>query len=76
MMNQLVVDLGIVVQLLWVVLVIVLDDELKKNNSDDDEAFKVLKKDSDFIKLNIRWDGEFQFIKTRNGMIGFLINDP
>ena len=62
--------------LIIVVLVIVLVVELKKSDSDDDEAFEVLKKDSDFIKPNIRLDAEFQLIKTKNGMIGMLINDP
>ena len=64
--------------LILVVLVIVLIVELKKSDSDEDkdEAFTILKKDSDFIKPNIRLDAEFQLIKTKNGMIGLLINDP
>lgn len=58
-----------------VALIIILVIVLKKNDNNNDK-FEILKKDSDFIKPNIRLNAEFQLVKTKNGMIGLLINDP
>ena len=60
--------------LILIVVTIILVVVLTKKSSD--ESFEILKKDSDFIKPNIRLNAEFKLIKTKNGMIGILINDP
>ena len=51
----------------------------KDDDDDDDEVkkhFTVLKTDKDIKKPNIKLNAEFQLVKSNNGMIGLLVNDP
>ena len=61
-----------------VVLVVVLIVVLRKDDSEETSSnspYKVLLKDSDFIKPKIKFDAEFQLVKTKTDMLGLLIDD-
>ena len=63
-----------------IVLVFTLTKE-KKNEENEEEKknilpFEIIKNDSDFIKPPIKLNAEFKLVRTQNGMIGLLINDP
>ncbi len=61
-----------------VVLVVVLIVVLRKDDSEEassNSPYKVLLKDSDFIKPKIKFDAEFQLVKTKTDMLGLLIDD-
>ena len=50
----------------------------KKDDEDQhpSEPLKILLKDEDFIKPNIKMNSKFELVKMENGMTGLLISDP
>ena len=51
-------------------------NETKENKEPVVLPFQILKNDSDLIKPNIKFNCEFQLVKTKNGMVGLLLNYP
>ena len=61
-----------------IVLVVVLTKEEKKEEEEKKNSLpvEIIKNDSDFIKPPIKLNAEFKLVRTKNGMLGLLINDP
>ena len=58
-----------------IVLVVVLTKEEKKEE-EEKKIYEIIKNEPDFIKPPIKLNAEFKLVRTKNGMLGLLINDP